>query len=148
MPDGSFILQSCFINLAVEHWFGSCPTESGYSRDISAIEILLINEILCTGDQSNSSLNLTDTLGRTSRGGMWQVNLNLLRSYHAYRSMANIQDLLAIISLKLTQGYLLLNLPESFASYTCGANMVIISQIYEVLVCTQQMCQPDWWLNG
>ena len=42
-PDGPLTLWNCFINFAVEHWFGCHATEPGFARDIGAIEIWLVD---------------------------------------------------------------------------------------------------------
>ena len=39
MPDDLLTLWNCFIDFAVEHWFGCRATETGYAGDIGAIEI-------------------------------------------------------------------------------------------------------------
>ena len=41
-PNDPLMLWNCFFNFAVEHWFGYCTAESGFSRDVGAIEILKI----------------------------------------------------------------------------------------------------------
>ena len=41
--DGPLMLRNCFCEFAFEHWFGCCATESGLARDISIIEIWLID---------------------------------------------------------------------------------------------------------
>ena len=46
MSDGSLMLWNHFINFAVEHQFGCCATQSGYNRDIGAIEIWLIDWLM------------------------------------------------------------------------------------------------------
>ena len=43
MPDGLLMLQNCFFNFAVEHWFSCRATEPGFTGDISTIEIWLID---------------------------------------------------------------------------------------------------------
>ena len=45
-PDGSLMLQNCFIDFAVEHWFGCRATEPGYVGHIGAIEIWLIDWLI------------------------------------------------------------------------------------------------------
>ena len=42
-PDSPLIPWNCFINFAIEHWFGCCDTEPGLVGDIGAIEIWLID---------------------------------------------------------------------------------------------------------
>ena len=42
MPDG-LLLQNCFFNFAVKPWFTCRTTEPGFARDISALEIWLID---------------------------------------------------------------------------------------------------------
>ena len=44
MPDGPLMLQNCFIDFAVEHWFGCHATEPGFTGDIGSIEIWLIGK--------------------------------------------------------------------------------------------------------
>ena len=39
MPGGPLMLWNCFIDFVVEHRFGCCAIESGFMRDIGAIEI-------------------------------------------------------------------------------------------------------------
>ena len=46
MPDDLLTLWNCFIDFAVEHWFGCHTTESGYAGDIGAIEIWLIDWLI------------------------------------------------------------------------------------------------------
>ena len=46
MPDDLLTLWNCFIDFAVKHWFGCRTTESGYTRDIGAIEIWLIDWLM------------------------------------------------------------------------------------------------------
>ena len=41
-PHGLLMLQNCFLDFAVEHWFGCRATEPGFAGDIGAIEVLLI----------------------------------------------------------------------------------------------------------
>ena len=42
-PDDPLMLRNCFIDFAVEHQFGCCATEPGFTGDIGAIEIWLID---------------------------------------------------------------------------------------------------------
>ena len=42
-PDGPLMLWNCFIDFAIEHWFGCRATEPGFAGDIGAIEIWLID---------------------------------------------------------------------------------------------------------
>ena len=37
------MLWNCFLDFAVEHWFGCCATEPGFARDIGAMEVWLID---------------------------------------------------------------------------------------------------------
>ena len=37
------MLRNCFLNFAVEHWFGCRTTEPGFAKDIGAIEVWLID---------------------------------------------------------------------------------------------------------
>ena len=40
------MLRNCFLDFAVEHWFGWCATESGFAGDIGAIEVWLIDWLM------------------------------------------------------------------------------------------------------
>ena len=45
------MLRNCFLDFAVEHWFGCRTTEPGFAGDIGAIEVWLIDwliDICCT----------------------------------------------------------------------------------------------------
>ena len=42
-PYNLLIPRNCFINFAVEHWFGCCTTESGFAGDINVMKIWLID---------------------------------------------------------------------------------------------------------
>ena len=42
-PDSLLMPRNCFINFAVEHWFGCHATEPGFAGDIGAVEIWLID---------------------------------------------------------------------------------------------------------
>ena len=45
-PHGLLMLRNCFLDFAVEHWFGwfgCCATEPGFAGDIGAIEVWLID---------------------------------------------------------------------------------------------------------
>ena len=46
MPDDLLTLLNCFIDFAVEHWFGCRVTEPGYTGDIGATEIWLIDWLI------------------------------------------------------------------------------------------------------
>ena len=48
MPDGLLMLLNCFLDFAVEHWFGCRATEPGFARDIGTIEIWLIDSEVFT----------------------------------------------------------------------------------------------------
>ena len=49
-PYGLLMLQNCFLDFAVEHWFGCRATEPGFAGDIDAIEVWLIDWlIVCNG---------------------------------------------------------------------------------------------------
>ena len=48
MPNGLLILRNCFFDFAVEHWFGCRATKSGFTGDIGAIEIWLIDWLIYT----------------------------------------------------------------------------------------------------
>ena len=50
-PDGPLMLWNYFINFCVEHWFGCRTTESGFTGDIGAIDIWLID--CCIKRQKN-----------------------------------------------------------------------------------------------
>ena len=52
MPDGLLMLRNCFIDFAVEHWFGCCVTESGFAGDIGTIEVWLIDSSDCNENQT------------------------------------------------------------------------------------------------
>ena len=47
MPDVLLMLWNCLLNLAVEHWFGCCATDPGFSRDIGTGEVWLIDWLIC-----------------------------------------------------------------------------------------------------
>ena len=40
---GLLMLKNCFLDFAVEHWFGCRATEPGFAGDIGAIEVWLID---------------------------------------------------------------------------------------------------------
>ena len=40
------MLQNCFLDFAVEQWFGCRATESGFAEDIGAIEVWLIDWLI------------------------------------------------------------------------------------------------------
>ena len=42
-PHGLLMLRNCFLDFAVEHWFGCRATEPGFTGDIGAIEVSLID---------------------------------------------------------------------------------------------------------
>ena len=42
-PAGPLKLWNCFIDFAIEHWFGCQATEPGYTRDMDAVEMWLID---------------------------------------------------------------------------------------------------------
>ena len=44
-PHG-LLLRKCFLDFAVEHWFGCRVTEPGFARDIGAIEVCLIDWLI------------------------------------------------------------------------------------------------------
>ena len=46
MPDGVMTLRNCFLDSAVEHWFGCRATEPGFAGDIGAIETWLIDWLI------------------------------------------------------------------------------------------------------
>ena len=37
------MLRNCFLDFAVDHWFGCCTTEPGFAGDIGTIEVSLID---------------------------------------------------------------------------------------------------------
>ena len=39
-------LRNCFLDFAVEHWFGCRATEPGFAREIGAIEVWLIDWLI------------------------------------------------------------------------------------------------------
>ena len=45
-PHGLLMLRNCFLDFAVEHWFGCRATESGFAGDIGAIEVWLIDWLI------------------------------------------------------------------------------------------------------
>ena len=45
-PHGLLTLRNCFLDFAVEHWFGCRATEPGFAGDIGAIEVWLIDWFL------------------------------------------------------------------------------------------------------
>ena len=45
-PHGLLMLRTCFLDFAVEHWFGCRATEPGFAGDIGAIEIWLIDWLI------------------------------------------------------------------------------------------------------
>ena len=45
-PHGLLMLRNCFLDFAVEHWFGCCATESGFTGDIGTIEVWLIDWLI------------------------------------------------------------------------------------------------------
>ena len=45
-PHGLLMLRNCFLDFAVEHWFGCRYTEPGFAGDIGAIEIWLIDWLI------------------------------------------------------------------------------------------------------
>ena len=40
------MLRNCFLDFAVEHWFGCRTTELGFAGDIGAIEVWLIDSLI------------------------------------------------------------------------------------------------------
>ena len=46
MPDGLLMLQNCFFNFAVEHWFGCRGNEPGFGGGIGTIEVWLIDWLI------------------------------------------------------------------------------------------------------
>ena len=54
MPDGLLMLPNCFFDFAVEHWFDCNTTEPGFTGDIGAMEIWLIdlNKFISQGKNS------------------------------------------------------------------------------------------------
>ena len=66
-PHGLLMLRSCFLDFAVEHWFGCCTTEPGFVGDIGAIEVWLIDWLIDWGQflQSQTKLNYSNQDGWT-----------------------------------------------------------------------------------
>ena len=56
-PHGLLMLQNCFLDFAVEHWFGCRNTEPGFPGDLGAIEVWLI-DMLYVHDVSSLNLHL------------------------------------------------------------------------------------------
>ena len=52
-PHGLLMLRNCFLDFAVEHWFGCHATEPGFVVDIGAIEVWLIDWLI---DNSTSAI--------------------------------------------------------------------------------------------
>ena len=44
MPNGLLMIRNCFLDFAVAHWFDCRATESGFTGDIGAIEVWLIDK--------------------------------------------------------------------------------------------------------
>ena len=69
MLDGLLMLQNCFLNFAVIHWFDYHTTETGYTGNIGAIKIwliyLLINWLI--GWYLTVSIHTITTWGQTPR---------------------------------------------------------------------------------
>ena len=45
-PHGLLMLRNCFLDFAVEHWFGCRSTEPGIAGDLGAIEVWLIDWLI------------------------------------------------------------------------------------------------------
>ena len=46
IPHGLLMLRNCFLDFAIEHWFGCCTTEPGFAGNIGAIEVWLIDWLI------------------------------------------------------------------------------------------------------
>ena len=60
IPDSLLMLQSCFFDLAVEHWFSCRTTEPGFAGDISTIEIWSIYWLMISFWLINSYMSLPE----------------------------------------------------------------------------------------
>ena len=54
-PHGMLMLRNCFLDFAVEHWFGCHATEPGFAGDIGAIEVRLIDWLIMRKSSRNFS---------------------------------------------------------------------------------------------
>ena len=57
MPHGLLMLRNCFLDLAVEHWFGCHATEPGFTRDIDALGIWLIDWLIDILSRGSSGMS-------------------------------------------------------------------------------------------
>ena len=57
-PHGLLMLRNCFLDFAVEHWFGCRATEPGFARDIGAIEVWLIDWLIKNVAEQTSLVEL------------------------------------------------------------------------------------------
>ena len=57
--DGPLMLRNCFVNYAVEHWFGCHATKPGYAGDTGIIEISLIDWHSCMYYVMLAKLNIS-----------------------------------------------------------------------------------------
>ena len=68
------MLRNCFLDFAVEHWFGCRATEPGFAWDIGAIEVWLIDWLMNVEDNKEwlTIFNFYRYSLKTCRG--WQID--------------------------------------------------------------------------